>query len=54
MTDINSIDRKNFIEKLASLSPEEINTLIREKGKKPKLVRGWCKVIEREDAKNEN
>lgn len=54
MTDINSIDRKNFIEKLASLSPEEINTLIREKGKKPKLMRGWYKVIEEENMKNEN
>jgi hypothetical protein len=32
--------KSEFLEILLSLSPEEINQLILEKGKEPKLVRG--------------
>ena len=32
------IDRTNFIEYLASMSPNEINKLISEKGKKPRPI----------------
>lgn len=49
MINPNDINRDNFIKKLSSMTPEDINTLIREKGKKPKLVRGLCRVI-----KNDN
>ena len=32
--------KSDFLELLLSISPEEINKLIQEKGKEPKLVRG--------------
>lgn len=32
--------KSDFLELLISLSPEQINKLIQEKGKEPKLVRG--------------
>ena len=32
--------KSDFLELLISLSPEDINKLIKEKGKEPKLVRG--------------
>ena len=32
--------KSNFLKLLLSVSPEEINRLIKEKGKEPKLVRG--------------
>lgn len=48
MIDTNSINRKNFVERLASMSPQDINTLIREKGKKPKLVYPFTKILRNE------
>lgn len=32
--------KSDFLELLISLSPEDINRLIKDKGKEPKLVRG--------------
>lgn len=32
--------KSSFLELLLSVSPEEINKIIKEKGKEPKLVRG--------------
>lgn len=32
--------KSDFLEVLLSISPEEINKIIKEKGKEPKLVRG--------------
>lgn len=32
--------KSSFLELLLSVSPEEINRIIKEKGKEPKLVRG--------------
>ena len=38
-------NKDEFIKKLASMTPEDINQLIKEKGKKPKLVKPFIKVI---------
>lgn len=35
--------KENFINKLANLSHEDINRLIQEKGKKPKVIRIFVK-----------
>lgn len=32
------VSKENFIEFLASMTPEEINEMIKEKGKPPKLI----------------
>lgn len=32
--------KSDFLNLLLSITPEQINTIIREKGKEPKLVRG--------------
>ena len=37
-------NKDEFIKKLASMTPEDINTLIRDKGKKPKLVKPLIRV----------
>ena len=34
------MNKSSFLELLLSVSPEEINKIIKEKGKEPKLVRG--------------
>lgn len=39
-------NKDEFIKTLASMTPEEINNLIKEKGKKPKLVKPLIKVVE--------
>lgn len=38
--------KSEFLELLLSLSPEEINKIIQEKGKEPKLVRGVIYIKE--------
>lgn len=40
-------NKDEFIKKLASMTPEDINTLIRDKGKKPKLVKPLIRVYPR-------
>lgn len=35
----------DFIQKLAIMTPVEINQLIQDKGKKPRLIPAFCKVI---------
>lgn len=35
---MDGIKKENFIKELASMSIEEINKLIKEKGKRPKLI----------------
>lgn len=32
-------EKDNFLKVLSAMSPDELNTLIKEKGKKPKLVK---------------
>ena len=40
-------NRKNeFISKLAKMTPEDMNAFIRDKGKKPKLVKPFQKVFD--------
>ena len=46
-----SVSKENFIEFLASASPEEINKLILEKGKPPKLIEP---MVFFKDKKNKN
>lgn len=42
----NSTTKKDdFIQKLAIMTPVEINQLIQDKGKKPRLIPAFCKVI---------
>ena len=40
-----SVKKKNFIELLSKMTPEDINNLIKEKGKKPKLIKPFIKVV---------
>lgn len=44
MVNPNDVNRDNFLKKLASMTPEDINKLIREKGKKPRLPYPFIKV----------
>jgi hypothetical protein len=45
--------RENFIEFLASATPEEINTMIREKGKPPKLIEPMVFFKDRKNKQSE-
>lgn len=38
-------NKNDFISKLAAMSPEEVNTFIKEKGKQPKLMKPFQKVM---------
>lgn len=40
----NEVNKDNFIKRLSSMTVDEINQLIREKGKKPKLVKPLIKL----------
>ena len=42
-------NKGKFIKELATMSPEEINALIINKGKKPKPYRGFIRVVESKD-----
>lgn len=49
----NNASKDRFIAILAGMTPDDINEFIKEKGKEPKLVKPFIKVIEDEGVEYE-
>lgn len=45
------MSKEDFIKKLTNISPEQLNTIIEEKGKKPKLIKLLVKVDKERNTK---
>lgn len=46
MNDKKEQDKNDFLKRLSAMSEEELNLLIKEKGKKPKLVKPLIRLTE--------